>query len=71
MKEFIKLFSAASALTVVSGNVMAADATDYTVLTSAIDFSSAGVAILAVAALVAVLYAIMRCAKLVLSVIRA
>lgn len=70
MKKLTKLFAAASALTVVSANVMAADAYDFTVLSSAVDFSAVGVAIMAVAALVAGLYAMFRGVKLVLSAIR-
>ncbi|WLH26791.1 hypothetical protein PSH76_13545 [Pseudomonas sp. FP215] len=70
MKKLIKLFAVASVFTAVSANVMAADAYDYTALSGAVDFSAVGVAIMAVAALIAGLYAMFRGVKMVLSAIR-
>lgn len=70
MNKFIKLFVAASALTVVSANVMAADAYDFTSIASSVDFAGVGVGVIAVAAVVASIYAMIRGVKLVLSVIK-
>lgn len=70
MKKLTKLFAVGSVLAVGSANVMAAGAYDFTTLTAAVDFTSVGTAIMAVAALVAGLYAMWRGVKMVLSAIR-
>lgn len=53
-----------------SANVFAAGEWDYTTITAGVDFSNAAVGILAVAAILAALYAGVRGAKLVLGFIR-
>jgi len=60
---------AATGLTV-SAQSQAADGWDYSTLTSGIDFASIGTGVLAVAAMLAVVYAGLKGAKIVLGFLR-
>ena len=59
-----------SALMLVAGSAQAADGWDYSSLTSGIDFSTIGVGVLAVAGLLAAVYAGIKGARIILGFLR-
>ena len=70
MLKKMKVAAAVILASAVSANAMAAEAFDYTALTSAVDFGAVGTAVVEVAAIVAGIFALQRGVKMVLSMVK-